>query len=180
MGHGFTQSACPPCIVLTDANAGYNTLHVYTNAFNQTLGNLTAQDLLGHGYVTVGAFENTTVFGPLYVNNLGAIGYDQSTNRVKENIRELPDCSWLYNLRPVIFDWKDNRRARLEGTRMGLVAEEVNEQCPQLTWLDSEGKPEGVHYEWLGIPLLVELKKLHNQIDILQTQVQTLTRKIAS
>jgi len=53
-----------------------------------------------------------------------------------------------------------------------LIAEEVNELCPELVFLDAEGEPEGVHYEWLGIPLIVEIKKLHKRIETLENQLK--------
>jgi hypothetical protein len=53
-----------------------------------------------------------------------------------------------------------------------LIAEEVNEQCPQLVFQDREGTPEGVHYEWLGIPLLVEVKKLRKRVETLESQLK--------
>lgn len=97
-----------------------------------------------------------------------------SSVRFKDNINTVEDCSWLYNLRPVTFEWKDQERQKLEGTQLGLIAEEVNKECPQLTWLDSEGKPEGVHYEWLGVPLIVELKKLRTEVTDLRHQIKQL------
>lgn len=95
-----------------------------------------------------------------------------SSARFKDNINAVEDCAWIYNLRPVTFDWKDKERAKTEGTQLGLIAEEVYKQCPQLTWLDSEDKPEGVHYEWLGVPLLVEVKKLRDRIEALEAQLK--------
>jgi hypothetical protein len=150
-----------------------------TDVINLTRGHLSLGALDAQANVKIGIFSNTADRGPLYASSSGYIGYPQSTIRVKENVQDIHDCSWLYNLRPVSFTWKDHARAT-EGTRLGLIAEEVNEHCPQLTWLDSEGKPEGIHYEWLGIPLIVELKKLRNKVDSLQTQVQTLIQKMAA
>lgn len=92
--------------------------------------------------------------------------------RFKTKIEDLPDCSWIYKLRPVAFDWKGEKKAKTNGRQIGLIAEEVNAICPQLTWLDASGQPEGVHYEWLGVPLLVELKKLHNRIGGLEQQLK--------
>jgi hypothetical protein len=169
IGHGFYGSTgFPPCIVLPDE--GYNTLHLLTNVNNMTRADLSLGTLDAQANVKIGIFSNTDDRGPLYASSSGYIGYPQSTIRVKENIQDLNDCSWLYNLRPVTFTWKNREHAH-EGTRLGLIAEEVNEQCSQLIWLDGEGKPEGIHYEWLGIPLLVEVKKLSKRVDALETQL---------
>jgi hypothetical protein len=66
----------------------------------------------------------------------------------------------------------DEQRRQSEGRQIGLIAEEVNELYPQLVFLDAEGQPEGVHYEWLGIPLIVEMKKLHKRIETLEKQLK--------
>jgi hypothetical protein len=124
------------------------------------------------GYLVAASWANTTQYGPLYRNASGQIGYNTSALRFKDNISDIEDCSWLYNLRPVTFDWKDEQRRQVEGRQIGLIAEEVNELCPQLVFLDSEGKPEGVHYEWLGVPLIVEIKKLYKRVAALENQLK--------
>ena len=63
---------------------------------------------------------------------------------------------------------------------MGLIAEEVNAIYPQLTWLDDVGQPEGVHYEWLGVPMLVEMQKLKTQNDSLQKRIEALETQLTS
>lgn len=135
-------------------------------------GSIVAGGLSSRGNISLGHLENSTYIGPLYIDQYGVFSYNQSTIRGKENVQELFDSSWLYELRPVSFDWKDKERAKLGGTQMGLIAEEVYKLCPNLTWLDKEGKPEGVHYEWLGVPLLVELKKLSKRVDALENQLK--------
>ena len=174
IGHGFYGSASyPPCIWLSDSS--FDTLHIYSNVENQTHGHLALSCLTTDGIVTIGTLANTTYRGPLYSTVGGIIGYNQSTIRVKRNVQDLPDCSWIYNLRPVTFDWIDQMRAKADGSQIGLIAEEVNEQCPQIVFLDNEGKPEGVHYEWLGIPLLVEVKKLRQRVETLENQLKNQT-----
>jgi hypothetical protein len=51
----------------------------------------------------------------------GKMQYDSSALKYKENVRDLIDVSWLYSLRPVLFDKKDGS----ESDVMGLIAEEV-------------------------------------------------------
>ncbi len=124
------------------------------------------------GYIVAASWANTTQYGPLYRNSSGQIGYNTSALRFKDNISDVEDCSWLYKLRPVTFDWKDEQRKQEEGRQLGLIAEEVNELYPQLVFRDSEGKPEGVHYEWLGVPLIVEMKKLRSRVEALENQLK--------
>jgi hypothetical protein len=146
--------------------------HIYGEIWGW--GDLECGQLNTHGLIKPGVWGQGSSI-PLYKSADNAIAYNQSTLRVKQNVNDLTDCSWIYNLRPVIFDWKDQKRAKAEGRQLGLIAEEVNAICPQLTWLDSEGKPEGVHYEWLGVPLIVELKKLKTEVDDLRNQIKQLT-----
>lgn len=128
--------------------------------------------LIVDGYIVAASWANTTQYGPLYRNASGQIGYNTSALRFKDNISDEEDCSWLYKLRPVTFDWKDQQRKQEEGRQLGLIAEEVNELYPQLVFHDSEGKPEGVHYEWLGVPLIVEMKKLRSRVEALENQLK--------
>lgn len=126
------------------------------------------------GSLTVGSPVSTTYKGPVYLNYYNQIGYNQSSSRYKENITPVEDCSWIYDLTPVKFDWKDKERQAIEGSQIGLVAEEVYEKYPKLVFLDAEGLPEGVHYEWLGIPLLVEIKKLKMEVESLREEISAL------
>ncbi len=122
------------------------------------------------GYLVIGSLQSGTNYGPLYRNNYGQISYNVSSERYKDNIVVAEDCSWIYALRPMTFEWKNGERAKAESTQLGLTAE-VHKLYPQLTWLDKEGKPEGVHYEWLAVPLLIELKKLRKGFNELKTKL---------
>ncbi|MDR2203198.1 MAG: tail fiber domain-containing protein [Nitrososphaerota archaeon] len=66
------------------------------------------------GYVATGSQ------GLLYRNSsTGQIGTYSSSERYKENVNAVDDCSWIYDLRPVAFDWKDKDRAKTDGTQIG-------------------------------------------------------------
>ncbi len=71
-----------------------------------------------------------TPWGDLYI--IGSY-YSWSSQRNKTNIISMPDASWIYNLRPVTFDWTDPKRATALGRTMGLIAEEVYTINPQLS-----------------------------------------------
>ena len=130
-----------------------------------------------NGFLVVSSWVNTSQHGPLYKTSSGQIGYSVSSERFKENISTIEDCSWLFNLRPVFFNWKDRTRSEVEGKQLGLLAEEVYRQCPQLVWLDDKGNPEGAHYEWLGVPLIIEVRKLKREIDELKTKLAAANKK---
>ena len=151
------------------------------NGLNYTGG------FIADGSISVGAVLNagfgSGMRGPLYAYGStnsygGTLAFNSSSQRYKQNIEMLADCSWLYNLRPVSFDWKDTERAKIDGRQIGLIAEEVNALCPQITWHDDTGQPEGVHYEWLGVPLLVEVKKHETRIGQLEEEVASLQQQL--
>ena len=169
-GWGWGDLACG-----TITSAGNLYLTGNTNGYLWNNGGYIRQSG-GYGFVADGtmtsgslAYSGTVA---VYTNNNGTLIKNPSSIRYKQNIETLSDCSWLYNLRPVNFDWKDEEREQVEGKQIGLIAEEVYAQCPQLTWFDRDGKPEGVHYERLGIPLLVEVKKLHQRVEALENQLK--------
>jgi hypothetical protein len=114
----------------------------------------------------------------LYLSNSsggGTISSYSSSLKYKENIEALQDCSWIYQLRPVTFDWKDEQR-KSEGKQWGLIAEEVYNVNPAFVWCDEKGLPDGVKYEHIGVPLLVEMQKLRAEVDDLKTQLETLKK----
>jgi hypothetical protein len=147
-----------PAMLAIDGSLRVGTYLYVNNVINAT------------GNIAVSSLHNST-YRPCYLDINGYISYNGSSIRFKENVENLSDCSWVYNLRPVTYNWKDQERAKLEGRQMGLIAEEVNQQCPGLVSLDQQGLPEGVHYEWLGIPLLVEVQNLQKRIETLETHL---------
>jgi hypothetical protein len=177
--HGGYTSWSPephnPIIYLAraDSYGNYDTLEIRDNigGLGWGYGNLAC------GFLTIKNTDTFATRGPLFLTSDGRVGFNPSSARYKENIEDLSDCSWLYDLRPVTFDLKEKEQLKQsEGRQIGLIAEEVHELCPQLTWLDKEGKPEGVHYSWLGIPLLVEFKKLRSRVEALENKLEkTLT-----
>jgi len=134
---------------------------------------------------------------PLFIDKNGKLGwYDTSSIQYKENIRDVQDAdiSWIYELRPRIFDFK----APLEGTgQCGLIAEEVEKVQPKLVRYKREvtyaegttdpdlgdrgervittaDQPEGVHYSKLIVPMLAEMQRLRAEIDVLKERVAEL------
>ena len=68
------------------------------------------------------------------------------------------DTTDIYNLRPVSFKWKGNGQADF-----GLIAEEVDKVLPMLVHYDND-VPESVAYDKLSVLLLMEVKKLREEI----------------
>mgnify|MGYP001551627220 CR=1 FL=1 len=62
----------------------------------------------------------TSPYRDLYVDSYGTLGYVSSSERYKENVQDLTNTDWMYDLRPVTFDWKETGELDV-----GLIAEEV-------------------------------------------------------
>ncbi|MDR0372564.1 MAG: tail fiber domain-containing protein [Nitrososphaerota archaeon] len=107
----------------------------------------------------------------VYAMSNGVLTTSSSSERYKENIEVLKDSSWIYELKPVSFEWKDSERKKTDGTQIGLIAEKVYALCPELAWTDDQGRPEGVHYEKLAVPMLAEMQKLRNETDELKAKL---------
>lgn len=135
---------------------------IAANGAFSTVSSITSGSLTGSGTRAV------------YSTSGGTLTNTSSSRRYKENIRDLSDCSWIFALKPVMFDWIDNRD---ENNQIGLIAEDVYAVNPVLAFTDKNGVPEGVHYERLGIPLLVEVQKLRSEVDDLRRQLKVLNDK---
>ena len=132
------------------------------------------------GATTVSGFSSGFVSVPsldagsthlVYAMSNGILTNSSSSLRYKTNIEAIIDASWIYNLRPVNFDWTDANRAKADGRQIGLIAEEVYAQYPMLTWNNQAEQIEGVHYEYLSVAMLVEMQKLKKEVDKLKAKL---------
>ena len=76
-------------------------------------GNLVSLHTYGNG------IQNDT-YRDMLIRSDGLLGCNTSSQRYKEDIKDMPDTSWIYNLRPVDFKWKAS-----DSRGWGLIAEEV-------------------------------------------------------
>lgn len=91
---------------------------------------------------------------------------ETSSLRYKENVRPLNNALNAINqMRGVIYDRKD------EGSKdeIGLIAEELYEIVPELVKLDSEGRPDSIHYSRIISYLIESIKTLKEEIDELKS-----------
>jgi hypothetical protein len=124
------------------------------------------------GTVGVGTYSSGGTGAALYCNANHQICQGTSLRAYKTSIETLDDASWIYSLRPVTFDWEDDRDAQLFGRQVGLIAEEVQVYAPLLTFNDDQtGQLRGVMYEKLAVPMLVELQRLRREVDELKTKL---------
>jgi Chaperone of endosialidase len=105
----------------------------------------------------------------------GLLGHLSSSRRYKENIKPMGAASEvLYRLKPVTFRYK-KEVDRTQSPTFGLIAEQVAEVNRDLVACNSEGHPEGVHYEQVNAMLLNEFLKEHQAVVELKKEVAALT-----
>ena len=105
----------------------------------------------------------------LHADNTSALIYKfTSSERYKKNIVDAAlDSTKLYDLRPV--EYENNENTNDEGKPgFGLIAEEVHELFPELVIYDEEGRPDSLSYDRLSVVLLMEIKKLKEEIEKLK------------
>jgi len=144
----------------------------FANAGTLIIGITSSGNISTGGSMTIGGLGSGS--RALYITNAsggGTIATYSSSRRYKENIEDLTDCSWIYQLKPVLFDWKDPER-KSEGRQHGLIAEDVFKVRPDFVWYNVQGEPDAVKYEHLATPLLVEIKKLRRELTELQIKLK--------
>ena len=124
--------------------------------------------LIVDGWISVGNLSSGST--NICIDGSNRLSCQSSSERYKENIDTLEDCSWIYDVRPVNFDWKDKERAEREGRQFGLIAEEVAKIYEGLTFSVND-RIEGVHFHMLAVPMLVEMKKLRTRVGQLEKQL---------
>lgn len=123
----------------------------------------------------------------LYIQSTGKLGYFSSIRESKTNITDLTDVSWVYNLDPISFNYRDIETTRAEdGTKTeayadtynseleyGLIAEDVEAINDELVFYNGDNLA-GVHYKKLIVPMLKTIQDQKEAIDALTTRVTAL------
>jgi hypothetical protein len=154
--------------------ANNDALSIYSQGkLSYLLFTVTSAGAVGMPYVysqTVG-----TTNRDLYIDNTGKLGYVSSSLRYKKNIFDAEDISWLYNLRPVTFQYKNSDS---DQKQYGLIAEEVLKVNPDFVSFDSAGRPETVSYSALVTPLLKAVQDQKKTIETLQVENSDLKTRL--
>lgn len=113
---------------------------------------------------TMGTTSGTDVV----VDGSNVVQKKSSSKRYKRNIVDIAlDSNKVYDLRPVDFEW--NEKSATDGKKdIGLIAEEVAEILPQIVNYNNDKTPESVSYDKLSVILLMEIKKLKEEIEKLK------------
>ena len=107
-------------------------------------------------------------FRNLNIRNDGFLGVDTSSKRYKKNIKDISDISWIYDLRPVDFEWKATNKKD-----WGLIAEEVLEVNPRIVGIENE-VPEWVDYKKLIPILLKAVQELSEKNEAFEKRIKEL------
>ena len=123
-----------------------------------------------------GVSTNSVPSAPVYVGNDGQLVSVVSSRRFKKDIEDMGEASdALLALRPVTFHYK-TQEPQSDGhyvAQYGLIAEEVNEVCPDLVLRDGKGEIFTVRYEQVNAMLLNEFLKDHRRLTELRTEEET-------
>lgn len=108
---------------------------------------------------------------PVVIDSNGQLGTVSSSERYKEDIRDLGELSnRLLSLRPVKFRYKADVQKGDRPVEYGLIAEEVDKVFPELVVYNEEGKPETVRYHILSTLLLNELQAVQLRVVVLEEE----------
>ncbi len=116
----------------------------------------------------------------VYVDGNGQLGTVVSSQRFKENIRNMGESTdALMKLRPVTFLYKPEYANGERTLQYGLIAEEVAKVYPELVAYDNDGQPYSVRYQYLSTMLLNEVQKQYRRAEAAATVVAAQEQKIS-
>jgi len=145
-------------------NAGSFSSGVYTPGFMRIDGGLASGATAGNG---AGTFTAT---GSIY----GGAFYYNSDARLKKNITPLTDSLVkITSLTPVSFNWI-NTTTLSNQTQIGLIAQDVEKQFPELVHTDNVTGMKSVEYGNMVAPLIEAVKEQQKEIVALQARVDQL------
>lgn len=176
---------CKSATYFTGSSA-YTNLHFYTRN-GSSVNEVARFEDAGEVYFPDVYYDTVTNVRDLYIQSTGKIGYLASIRESKTNITDLTDVSWVYNLDPVSFNYRDLETTRAEdGTKSetyadthnseleyGLIAEDVETVNDELVFYNGDDLA-GVHYKKLVVPMLKIIQDQKEVIDALTTRVTAL------
>ena len=107
----------------------------------------------------------------------GKVYCPNSDQRLKKNIKSLDNAlDKITKLKGISFNWRKDefpKRSFNDKKQIGVIAQEVEKQFPELVSTDNEGY-RSVAYSNLVAPLIEAVKTLKNNQDIQQTEINNL------
>jgi collagen type VII alpha len=149
--------SAPAFSTSSDTNTGIFFPAADTLAFAE--GGVEAMRIDSSGNVGIG---KTSITAKLDVNgSLSATSITETSSiRYKENIRDISDSlSIITQMKGVEYNRKDSDKDEI-----GLIAEDLYAIAPSLVKLDSEGRPDSIHYTRIVAYLVEAVKELEKKI----------------
>jgi hypothetical protein len=112
----------------------------------------------------------------LYVDNSGFLGIVPSSAKLKKDIADMKDVSWMYELRPVTFKWKKDSLGK--ETEYGLIAEEVAKINSRFVNFDEDNNPKSVPYTRFISPLIKAVQDQKQEIESLKKETEWLKKEL--
>ncbi|MFN3330158.1 MAG: tail fiber domain-containing protein, partial [Pyrinomonadaceae bacterium] len=126
--------------------------------------------------------DTVLVYGELQVDTLSTIGTDtlcrntsnriaqcSSSLRYKKNVVPFSlGLSFIKQLKPILFEWRDGQQRR----DIGFGAEDVEKLNPLFVTYNSKGEVEGVKYEKLTTVLVNAVNEQQAEIERQQKQIE--------
>jgi hypothetical protein len=126
-------------------------------------GTLTVGSTLISTHAYANGFSGGDTVRDTQTRDDGQMGYWGSSERYKTNINSMENINWLFDLRPVDFDWKKDN-----SSGYGLIAEEVADVNEYLITRNEDGQPETVEYSRLTPFLLKAVQELSAKVEALE------------
>jgi hypothetical protein len=104
----------------------------------------------------------------------GAITYDTSSARYKENIRDsIYGLSHVMQMRSTQFEYKDDGRSDV-----GFIAEELDSIIPELVVKNKDNQPDAVSYDRMVSVLVKSIQELKTIVDAQAAEITALKAKV--
>ena len=98
-----------------------------------------------------------------------------SDRNLKKNIKKLENVSEKINsLRGVSFNWINEHKDENLKDNIGLIAQEVEEEFPELVFTDLESGIKSVNYSQFVSVLIEGFKEMTNEVKILENKIKEL------
>lgn len=158
------------------SDIGHNIVNYTTSGYIGITGDLTGYSAGSYPVLKSSGNYLYIDIGGSYAAYIGSNGaYTANSDRtLKENITTLSSgqLAKVCSLRGVNFEWIDERET---GTQVGLIAQEVQEEYPEL--VGNGGVTDGtlaVNYAGLVSPLIEAIKELKTELDAAKARITTL------
>lgn len=105
----------------------------------------------------------------MMINSTGLMGYNSSSRKFKENILDMGNVDWIYQLRPVTYNRKKDTKT-IKTIEYGLIAEEVALVNDYPVVFNASGEAESIEYYRLVPVLLKAIQDLKKEIEVLKAK----------